>query len=129
MPLLFSRWGCNLFCCTNRDYSRDVKGHVTIFVSGKNNMVKSCCAVGCTSRFYSSNRLSVYRMPPEGSDRRKKSIAAIQRIEWAFGKYSWVFSRHFINRKKSNDHLSPDYIPSVFDFVPSKAKEKMAKSM
>ena len=106
-----------------RAYARDVTGQVTTLLSGKSDMVKSCCAVGCTSRFDRSNRLSFYRMPPEGSDRRKKWIAAIRRVNWVPGNYSWVCSRHFINGKKSNDPLSPDYVPSVFDFVPSEAKE------
>ena len=90
-------------------------------------MVKSCCAFGCTNRYYKGTKLSFYRFPAD-RERRSKWVAALKREDWQPSEQSWVCSAHFVSGKKSDDPLSPDYIPSVFSFVktPEKRKAKRA---
>ena len=38
---------------------------------------------------------------------------------WALNKHSWICSVHFMSGAKSNDPLSPDYVPSVLHQEPS----------
>lgn len=86
-------------------------------------MVKSCCAIGCTNRLTKGSSLSFYRFPTD-TDRRRQWIAAIRRKEWEPNEYSYVCSAHFISGKKSNDSLSPDFVPSIFKHVDSPLKRK-----
>ena len=86
-------------------------------------MVKSCCAVGCTKRSVKGCGVSFYRFPVD-MDRRSRWIAAINRKNWQPSEYSWLCSSHFISGSKSDDPLSPDYIPSQFAHVASPAKRK-----
>lgn len=86
-------------------------------------MVKSCCAVGCANRLTKGSALSFYRFPTD-SDRRSRWIAAINRKDWCPTEYSYVCSAHFVSGKKSNDQLSPDYVPSIFRHVRSPIKRK-----
>ena len=83
--------------------------------------MKSCVAVGCTNRSENGSKLSFYRFPAD-SERRLKWVAAIQRKNWEPSNYSWICSAHFVSGKKSEDPLSPDYVPSLFGHVPSPAK-------
>ncbi len=46
--------------------------------------------------------------------------AIINRKNWQPGEYSRVFSAHFISGEKSNNPLSPDYIPTFFTASPVK---------
>ena len=86
-------------------------------------MVKSCCAVGCTKRSVKGCGVSFYRFPADVS-RRNSWITAINRKNWQPSEYSWLCSSHFISGSKSDDPLSPDYIPSQFEHVASPAKRK-----
>ena len=67
--------------------------------------------------------LSFYRCPSD-SERCRLWIAAIERKGWEPNNYSYVCSAHFVSGKKSNDHLSPDYIPSFFKHMSSPLKKK-----
>ena len=78
-------------------------------------MVKGCCAVGCTNRSSKGSSIHFYRFPAN-PQRRLLWIAGINRKNWQPSKYSWLCSSHFISGEKSDDHLSPDYVPSVFDY-------------
>ena len=86
-------------------------------------MVKSCCAVGCTNRWKKRSDIHLYRFPAN-PQRRLLWIAAKNRKDWQPSKHSWLCSSHFISGKKSDDHLSPDCVPSVFDYVNSPVKRK-----
>ena len=83
-------------------------------------MVKSCCAVGCLTKGSSQ---SFYRFPTE-NDRRRRWISAINRKDWRPTQYSYVCSAHFVSGKKSDDPVSPDYVPSMFKHVGSPFKRK-----
>ena len=91
-------------------------------------MVKSCVAVGCSNRSEKGSKLSFYRFPAD-SERRLKWIAALQRKNWKPTQYSWVCSAHFVSGAKSNDPLSPDYVPSVFKHVTSPVKRRKTKEL
>ena len=75
-------------------------------------MVKNCCAVGCSNRYYKDCGLTFYRFPD-----CSKWIAAIKRENWKPNEYSWVCSAHFVSGKKSDDPLSPYYTLSIFSYV------------
>ena len=66
---------------------------------------------------------------PTDPERRAQWIAAVGRKNWKPTEYTWLCGAHFIGGKKSNDPLSPDYVPSVFKHVSSpvrKGEMKMA---
>ena len=87
-------------------------------------MVKSCSAVGCTNRSGRCKRgISFYRFPAD-PEKWAQWVAAVRRENWEPKKSSWICSAHFVSGKKSEDALSPDYVPSVFSFVPSPVKRK-----
>ena len=73
-------------------------------------MVKSCCAVGCVNHLTKGSSLSFYRFPTD-NDRRRRWISAINRKDWRPTQYSYVCSAHFVSGKKSDDPVSPDYVP------------------
>ena len=80
-------------------------------------MVKSCCAIGCYKyNKYSKGGVSFYRFPTD-KERRNKWISAVKRKDWEPNEYTWLCSAHFISGVKSNDPLSPDYVPSIFSLV------------
>ena len=73
--------------------------------------MKSFCAVGCANRASKGSGISFYRFPAD-PERRAKWVAAVKREDWQPSKYTWICSANFI-REKSNDPLSPDYVPSI----------------
>ena len=82
-------------------------------MSGKNAaiaiMVKSSCAVGCSNRSSRGCGISFYRFPAD-KERRSLSIAAVKRKNWTqLSTHGYVL----ISGRKSEDKLSPDYIPSI----------------
>ena len=91
-------------------------------------MVKSCCAVGCLNRSTKGSTLTFCRFPTD-PERRAQWVTAVGHKNWKPTEYTWLCSAHFISGKKSNDPLSPDYVPSVFKHISSpvrKGKMKMA---
>ncbi|XP_072571862.1 uncharacterized protein [Paramormyrops kingsleyae] len=69
-----------------------------------------------TRQHFSSLQLSNF-------ERKQQWIAAISRKNLQPSKYSWIFSEHFIKGQKSDDPLSPDYVPSVFVHTKSPVKK------
>ena len=91
-------------------------------------MGKSCCAVGCANRYTKGSGIHFYRFP-EKAERRARWIATVGRKNWAPNEHSWICSVHFVSGIKSNDPLSPDYVPSVFCYTKSSVKRKLASDM
>ena len=94
-----------LTTCTTRKYVLDAKE--PFWVENNVMVVKSCCVVGCLTK---GSSLSFYRFPTD-NDRRRRWISAINRKDWHPTQYSYVCSTHFVNGKKSDDRVSPDYVP------------------
>ena len=69
-----------------------------------------------------------YRFPAD-VERRARWIAAIERKNFVPTEHIWLCSAHFISRQKSNDPLSPDYVPSVFVHTKSPVKRKLVEGM
>ncbi len=90
-------------------------------------MVKSCCAVGCTNRFSKDSTLKFYRFPQD-AERKPRWVAAINRKDWQPGESSRVCSAHFMSGEKSNNPLSPDYVPTLFSFTASPVKKRLVRN-
>ena len=90
-------------------------------------MVKNCCVVGCSNRSSKNRGTSCYRFP-SGPERRSKWIATVKRENWEPAEHSWICSAHFINGK-SDDPLSPNYVPSIFNHVPIPMKRKRVSAL
>ena len=91
-------------------------------------MVKSCCAPGCENRWSKGSSLSFYRFPADPG-RRAEWVAAVRREKWEPTEHSWLCSAHFVSGSKSNDRLSPDYVPSVFSHTKSPRKRKAERDL
>ena len=94
----------------------------------RSKMGKSCCAVGCANRYAKGSGIHFYRFP-ENPERRAQWIAAVDRKNWEPNHYTWICSAHFVSGVKSNDPLSPDYVPSVFGHTKSPVKRKLLKDV
>ena len=53
----------------------------------------------------------------------------MRRENWQPSEHSWVCSAHFVSGKKSDDPLSPDYVPSVFSHVNSPQKRRVKRQL
>ncbi len=91
-------------------------------------MGKSCCAIGCTNRYSKGCGLSFNRFP-EDSTKRAQWIAPVNRKNWQPNEHTWICSTHYVGSLKSNDPLSPAYIPSIFVHVESPVKRKAEQDM
>ncbi|CAM1293284.1 Uncharacterised protein r2_g235 [Pycnogonum litorale] len=87
-------------------------------------MPDTCCAINCNNDRDSG--VSLYRIPAD-PERSNRWIAAIRRDKWEHNKWTRLCSQHFISGAKSDDPLSPDWIPSIFSFTttPEKAKKRI----
>uniref|UniRef100_UPI003AABDEE4 uncharacterized protein n=1 Tax=Centroberyx gerrardi TaxID=166262 RepID=UPI003AABDEE4 len=94
-------------------------------------MLDSCCSIGCTNRQGDKPGLCFYRIPSkkENPERRRLWICAIRRASVRPSKYTRLCNEHFIKGTKSDDPLSPDWVPSVFSHTPATKKRKREKDM
>ena len=60
---------------------------------------------------------------PMDPERQAQWIAAVGCKNWKPTEYTWLCGAHFISGKKSNDPLSPDYVPLVFGHVNSPVRK------
>ncbi len=79
--------------------------------------------MGCTNRHSKGTSLSYYHFPVDPV-RRGRWIAAIKRANWRPTEYSFVCSAHFVTGKKSQDPISPEFVPSVIKYIDSHAKKR-----
>ncbi|ROL48786.1 THAP domain-containing protein 11 [Anabarilius grahami] len=95
-------------------------------------MVDNCCAPGCTNKRGKKKGTSFYRIPKD-VERRAKWISAIKRARSKQNKTErWdppavgfrLCSDHFISGRKMDNPLSPDFVPSIFNYVPYPEKRK-----
>ena len=91
-------------------------------------MGKSCCTFEGTNRAKKGSGLSFYRFPKE-PDRCAKWIAAIRRKEWTPTSSSRLCSEHLVRGAKSEDPLSPDYVPKIFSFTLAREITRLKKDM
>ena len=87
-------------------------------------MVKSCCTLDQATE---GSGLS-FQGFPTATQCRAMWVAAVNRESWQPSAHSWICSAHFITRPKSDDLLSPDYVPNVFNYVSSPLRTKNARS-
>ena len=81
-------------------------------------MVKSCCAVGCHSKYRKVFNFAIFL--PKDADRHSCK-------DWSSNEYSWLCSEHFVSKSKSDNPLNPDYVPSVFKHTNSPTKRRLQK--
>ena len=86
-------------------------------------IVKSCSAVDCITRC----EISFYRFPTDKS-RRARWTSAVNRKNWEPIEHTWLCARHFVSGKKSDDPLSPDYVPSYIREQPSERASDLTAS-
>jgi len=87
-------------------------------------MVKSCCAVDCHRKFKKGSGISFYKFPSDPS-RRARWIAAVRWESWSPNGSTLICSEHFASGKKSENPLSPDYIPTLFNYTKSPVRRKV----
>ena len=87
-------------------------------------MVKNCCAVGCSNTYKKGSGIQFYRFLTD-PERRARWITAVNRKDWTPSEYSWICSVHFASGVKSNNPLSPNYVPTMFKHNESPVKRKV----
>ncbi|XP_047242653.1 uncharacterized protein LOC124881164 [Girardinichthys multiradiatus] len=90
-------------------------------------MPSVCCAVGCDNKKGDPN-ISFYRLPKE-EERRQRWLSAIRRANWTPTASSRLCSAHFVSCAKSQNPLSPDYVPTIFPHLSSPNKRKRVYQM
>ena len=94
-----------------------------LHVSVKVKMGKSC-VIGCTNR-YSKRDWNSF----SGRDCKTLLIVAVACKDWSPSEYTLICSAHFVSGSKSNNPLSPDYVPSVFAHTKSPAKQRAVEDI
>ena len=91
-------------------------------------MVKSCCAPGCKNRSTTNSSIKFHRFPVD-KERRALWIAAVRREHWQPTEHSVLCSAHFVSGSKSNDPLSPDYVPTLFHHSTARDRGRAEQSL
>ena len=93
---------------------------ISDILSGKNKW--------CVNRYRKGCGLSFYRFPTD-PERRTRWVAAVARKNWTPNEYSRLCSAHFVTGTKSDDPLSPDFVPTLFSHVESPIKRKAERDL
>ncbi|XP_036374247.1 uncharacterized protein LOC118770594 [Megalops cyprinoides] len=91
-------------------------------------MPTMCVAVGCHQKAKPGSYVKFYTFPRDPV-RRKRWISALKREGWTPAPHSKLCSMHFISGRRSDDPLSPDYIPSWFAHTTTVEKERSMAAM
>ncbi|XP_068227130.1 uncharacterized protein [Palaemon carinicauda] len=94
-------------------------------------MVSTCCVPSCKNkRIKQGNHQIVrfYRIPKFNLERRAKWIKAIGRgADWKPTAFSRVCSDHFVLGEKSDNKLSPNFVPCIFSHTTVSEKRKLLR--
>ena len=105
---------------------------ISDILSGKNKytltMGKSCCAIKCVNRYWKGCGLTFYSFPTD-PERRTHWFAAVAKNNWTPNEYSWLCSADCVTGTKSDDPLSPDFVPTLFSHVGSPIKRKAERDL
>ncbi|XP_035282833.1 uncharacterized protein LOC118232196 isoform X1 [Anguilla anguilla] len=91
-------------------------------------MPTMCVAVGCYQKAKRGSYVKFYTFPRDPV-RRKRWVSAVKREGWTPASHSKLCSMHFITGRRSDDPLSPDYVPSWFAHTTTEEKEKSMAAM
>ena len=120
LPLLCYEWQKRVALTIDRDREEAI--------DVKCVQLQQWARVGCANMYAKGSGIHFYCFP-EKAERRARWIAAVGRKNWAPNEHSWICSAHFVSGVKSNDPLSPDYVPSVFCDIKSQVKRKPSSDM
>ncbi|KAJ8391023.1 hypothetical protein AAFF_G00096440 [Aldrovandia affinis] len=91
-------------------------------------MPTMCAAVGCYQKQTRGSYVKFYIFPRD-TVRKKRWVAAVKREGWTPASHSKLCSMHFITGRRSDDPLSPDYVPSWFAHTTTEEKERSMAAM
>lgn len=93
-------------------------------------MVDYCCAPDCTNKRGKKKGTLFYHIP-KVAERQAKWIRVIKEPKASKTRLKdppavgfCLCSDHFISRRKRDNPLSPDFVPSIFNNVPSPEERK-----
>ena len=90
-------------------------------------MPKYCCAIQCSNVYSKGSGIHFYRFPVD-EKRRRLWIAAVKRKDWFPTEHTWICSEHFVSKVKSNNLLTPNYVPTIFQYTSPDKQKLEAKS-
>ncbi|KAJ8261920.1 hypothetical protein GJAV_G00159990 [Gymnothorax javanicus] len=91
-------------------------------------MPTMCVASGCHQKSKRGSYVKFYSFPRDPV-RRNRWISAVRRAGWTPASHSKLCSMHFITGRRSDDPLSPDYVPSWFAHTTTLEKERSMAAM
>uniref|UniRef100_A0A3Q2QEP7 Uncharacterized LOC105920141 n=1 Tax=Fundulus heteroclitus TaxID=8078 RepID=A0A3Q2QEP7_FUNHE len=98
-------------------------------------MPTTCCVPGCTQRHSKSSNVRFFRIPKD-EERKNKWMIAMKRTQADNPKrlrepsyHNRICSLHFISGEPSTDVNHPDFVPTIFNFMPltKPVKEKVKR--
>ena len=93
-------------------------------------MVRSCCAHNCIARDLKSTReagMQFYRFP-QNEAKRTLLVNAVNRKSFRPNASKLICSQHFVGGR-SDDALSPAYVPSIFSFTTPRRKRELEQGV